>query len=64
MVHTDVCNDVGSFISVVKFPSSLGQVPLFKFQQLNGKIILNNPDPTSSESSFMGMNGAKPVPVR
>ena len=33
MVHADMCNDVGSFISAAKFPSSLGQVPLFKFQQ-------------------------------
>ena len=29
MVHADV----GSFISAAKFPSSLGQVPLFKFWQ-------------------------------
>ena len=28
MVHADVCNDVGSFISTAKFPLSLGQVPL------------------------------------
>ena len=33
MVHTDVCNDVGSSISAAKFPSSLGQDPLFKFRQ-------------------------------
>jgi len=28
MVHADACNDVGSFISAAKFPSSLGLVPL------------------------------------
>ena len=33
MVHADVCHDVCSFISAAKFPSSLGQVPLFKFRQ-------------------------------
>ena len=33
MVYADACNDVGSFISGAKFPSSLGQVPLFKFRQ-------------------------------
>ena len=33
MVHADVCNDAGSFTSAAKFPSSLGQVPLFKFRQ-------------------------------
>ena len=33
MVHADVSNDVGSFISAAKFPSSLGHVPLFKFRQ-------------------------------
>ena len=33
MVHADVCNDVGSFILAAKFPSSLGQVSLFKFRQ-------------------------------
>ena len=58
MVHADVCNDVGSFISAAKFPLSLGQVPQvclsFGMDYLiihgsgNVKIILNNPNPTSS----------------
>ena len=34
MVHVDVCNDAGSFISAAKFVAfMLGQVPLFKFRQ-------------------------------
>ena len=32
---SDVCNDLGSFISAAKFPSSLGQVPLFKDVRAN-----------------------------
>ena len=48
MVHADVYNDVGSFISAAKFPSSLGQVPHICLSFGNVKIILNNPNPTSS----------------
>ena len=35
MLTTDVCNDVGSFISAAK----LGQVPLFKFRQCEDLIF-------------------------
>ena len=34
MVHADVCNDMGSFISAAKFPSSFNRASsLFKFRQ-------------------------------
>ena len=48
MVHADMCNDAGSFISAAKFPSSLGQVLKVCLNFGNVKIILNNPNPTSS----------------
>ena len=49
MVHADVSNDVGSFISAAKFLSRLVQVPLFnQVSAFKFQIILNNPNPTSS----------------
>ena len=48
MVHADVCNDVGSSISAAKFPSSLGQVPLFKFRQCED---YSEPESSDSEQS-------------
>ena len=50
MVHADVCNDVGSFISAAKFPSSLGQVPLFKFRQC--KILSEQSKPYFKPLTF------------
>ena len=49
MVHADVCNDAGSFISAAKSRCKiyvefiLGQVPLFKFRQCEYYSEQSNP---------------------